>query len=446
MHDLHFEDNLELYKDLVPKNVKPHLPIYKDLIYKVAEVQKKLSGNMYRVTDIDDLVKRVENGQFKVGRYAVIEEENGSYKLTRFTDFFETEFEEIRSLLERIIKDLPEGDYKDYIESLHTAYGNNNFLDPYKKWILLKPDAYDVELMLFPVEVEFDKLFNTINSFDASLSVLAKEFIDTSEEEYKNYLLGIVKNIPRFSELHYKVEEDFSRLNIRVDYSIYAAGVHSIVPYYSQNLPAERNFASEWGSKIIIYKSTIDKALHNGFYSLAETILVDNPLSRDQISEALIHKLYIHEIVEALMIFAGARRRLKSQQPFVREFNSDIFGINTYLLYLLKTEDNTSKAVASAYTYVLSAFNYYSRNHTPETRSSHYKQYIACTNYFLSTGSLKLTDKNMLQIDAKAMIKDINELSKISSTLLMEGTEEQAKEFFDKYSDEEVFKKVLKIS
>lgn len=445
MHDIHFEDNLELYKDLVPASVKPHLPIYKDLIYKIAEVQKKLSGNMYRVTDIDDLVKKVENKQFKVGRYAIIEEENGSYKLTRFIEFFETEFEQIRALLEKIIKDLPKGPYKEYMESLYTAYGNNNFLDPYKKWVLLKPDTAGVELMLFPVEVEFDKLFNTINSFDASLRVLAKEFIDTGEENYKNYLLGIVKNIPRFSELHYKVEEDFSRLNIRVDYSIYSAGVHSIVPYFSQNLPAERNFATEWGSKIIIYKTTIDKALHNGFYSLAETILVDNNLTRKQISKALIHKLYIHEIVEALMIFAGARRRLKSQHPFVREFNSDIFGINTYLLYLLKTEDNSKKAVASAYTYVLSAFNYYRRNHTPETRSSHYKQYIACTNYFLSTGSLKLTKNNKLKVDPKAMIKDINELSKISSNLLMEGTEEQAKKFFNKYSDETVFKKVLDI-
>ena len=68
------------------------------------------------------------------------------------------------------------GLYKEYISSLILAFTNNNFIDPFKKWLQLPNDAYPVEFVLFPDEEEFDHLFNKMQSFDASLRVTCPEF------------------------------------------------------------------------------------------------------------------------------------------------------------------------------------------------------------------------------------------------------------------------------
>jgi len=48
-----------------------------------------------------------------------------------------------------------------------------------------------------------------------------------------------------------------------------------------------------------------------------------------------------------------------------------------------------------------------------------------------------------LEIDPKSILKDISALSKVTTHLMLQGTKEEAKEFFDKYSDESKIKRVL---
>ena len=440
---IYFEDNLERYKSLIPQEVQKHLPIYKDLVYKIAEVQKKLQANFYRVTDLKALEQAVNNKKIIPGRFSIIEEKNGEYFLVRYTDFFEEEFAYIRSLLQKIEKDLQPGLYKEYISSLILAFTNNNFIDPFKKWLQLPNDAYPVEFVLFPDEEEFDHLFNKMQSFDASLRVTCPEFTKENNE-YQKYLLGILKSLPNFSELHSKVSTETSRLKIRVDYSIYSSGVHDMVPYYSQNLPNSREEALNWGSKIVVYKTTIDGRTKNVVYAYAKDIIENFDLAEEELAKTLTNKVFVHEIVEAFMKFEGSEQRLGNMHLKTREFNSEVFGGNSYVLYLLKFAEGSREIRNLAIVYVLTALEYFRRNSSESKRSSHYYQYVANINYYEKNGAISLTNEGKVQVDAKKIVKCLAELSKISSHLMMTGSQKEAELFFKEHSSTEFFKEALK--
>ena len=104
------------------------------------------------------------------------------------------------------------------------------------------------------------------------LGLLAQN-LQKENNEYQKYLLGILKSLPNFSELHSKVSKETSRLKIRVDYSIYSSGVHYMVPYYSQNLPNSRKKLLNWGSKLLFTKTTIDGRTKNSIYAYTKDII-----------------------------------------------------------------------------------------------------------------------------------------------------------------------------
>lgn len=437
-----FEDNYESYKNLLPREVINHIPIYKDLVLKISEVQKKLQNNFYRVTNIAALEEAVKLKQINPARYSIIEEKDSTYHLVRYSDFFVEEFLQIKNLLAKIEKDLKPGLYKDYISALMWSYSNNNFIDPFKKWLQLPNNAYPVEFVLFPDEEEFDYLFNKMQSFDASLRVMCPDFVSTNND-YKKYLFGITKSLPNFSELHSKVSKEIERLIIRVDYSIFSAGVHHNVPYYSQNLPNNKDQAFNWGSKIVVYKTTIDTRTKNTVYAFARDILANFDMNEQELSQTLTNKVFVHEVVEAFMKFEGSEFRLQNMYLKVREFNSEAFGGNSYVLYLLKSSESTREIRNLAYVYVLTALEYFRRNSSPQNRSSHYYQYVANINYYYKNGAIKIAEDGKVLIDAKKIIECISELSKISSHLLMQGTQAEAEKFFNEHSSTDFFERVL---
>lgn len=446
MADLFFANNLEKYKNLIPKEVEKHLHIYQDLIVLVAEIQQKLGKNFYRVTDIEKLKAAVKSGKIKPAKYSIIEEVGiGEYKLVKFSDLFAEEFEKVVSLLGKIEKDLAPGKYKEYISSLISAFQNNNFIDPYKKWVQLSREDYPIDFIILPTEPDLDKIFNSILSFDASLRVPAPKFLNYGQEDYLKYLINSVKSLPKLSEIHYGFNADELRMNIRVDYSIFSSGVHFLRKFYGQNLPNERDFLVNWGSKIIIYKDVVDANVQNGTKETANILFEKFTLSDEEFTLASGEKLLAHEVIEALMKFQGSESRLGDMFLKVREMNSEMSGVNNYVLYLLKHAESERKIHNLATSYLVSAFDYYKRKHAPENRSPHYYGYVAAVNYFVEKGVVTLNEDNKINPPIKDLLKCISELSNITTNLLIKGTQEQAKEFFDKYSSEEIFKRVLKL-
>lgn len=441
-----FADNSEKYKDLIPKELEAHIPIYRDIIELISQIQNKLQKNFYRVTDLEKLKVAVSNGKIKPAKYSIIEEDGiGEYKLVKFSDFFVEDFKKVISLLRKIDKDLKPGKYKEYINSLINAYQNNNFIDPYKKWVQLSPEDYPVDFIILPTEPDLEKVFNSILSFDASLRVPAPKFLNYGQEDYLNYLINSVKSLPKLSEIHYGFNDDELRMNIRVDYSIFSSGVHFIRRFYGQNLPNEREFLVNWGSKIVIYKDVVDANAQNGTKETANEVFEKFTLTDEEFTIASGEKLLAHEVIEALMKFQGSEDRLGNMFLKVREMNAEMSGVNNYVLYLLKHAESDRKIHNLASSYLVSAFDYYKRKHAPENRSPHYYGYVAAVNYLAEKGVVKLNEDNKINPSIKDMLKCISDLSNITTNLLIRGTQEEAKEFFDKYSSEELFKRVLNI-
>lgn len=443
---LNYGDNLEKYKEFIPKEIEKHLPLYRGLITQIAHIQEKLEKNFYRVTDIEKLKEAVAAGKIKPAKYSIIEEVTGGYQLVKFSDFFESEFSKIITSLQKIEKDIVPGKYKDYLNALIVAYKNNNFIDPYKKWVQLTSEDYPVDFILLPTEPDLDKVFGSILSFDASLRVHAPDFLSyKKDEDYVAYLTDSVKMLPKLSEIHYGFAEGDLKLQIRVDYCIFSAGVHFKRRFYGQNLPNERAFVLNWGSKILVYKNLVDEFSSNGASKLAKEIFDNYTLSYAELTTAISEKLLVHEVTEALMKFEGEEERLGKHYFKVREMNSEMSGIKNYILFMLKMGESSRQMHNLSTAYILSAFDYYRRKHAPENRSAHYYGYVSAINYFLESGGIQVDENKKLRCNVKIILKSISNLSQILVGFLMKGTEQEAEEFFEKYSSEELFKRTLNI-
>ena len=437
---LYFKDNTETYKDLIPRDLKDDLSLYKNILHNLGELQKKLEKNLYRVNDIERLKNVVFQGRLRVGKYSIIEEKEGNYNLVKFSDFFFTEFEVIRKLLEKLSSRQEKSLYKNYIDALVLAYTNNNFIEPYKQWVYLNGDNA-TDFIAFPTEPYLDREFETMLSFDGSLRILAEKENRVEEEKFKNQMAKVISNLPKLSELHLSL--DLHKIRSRIDYTLIEAAATPIFDFRGQNLPNERDFVLQWGSKVIIYKSHISRQIEDTFYPVASAVLNSLPLEKSELEEGIVKKVLVHEIIESLMKFEGSEERLGNMFLRTRELNSDMSGITNYVLALLKDERAASAIRALAYAYIASCLHFYRDYVNKEGRTQHFYGYVAAFNYFLENGTVKILENNKLEIDPKSILKDISALSKVTTHLMLQGTKEEAKEFFDKYSDESKIKRVL---
>lgn len=437
-----FIDNTKKHSDLIDKDLKKLLPIYKELVLLASGIQEKLSKNFYRVSDVKDLHEKVKQGVIKPARYSIIEEHEGLYKLVKYSDFFKKDFTRVVLLLNKLSDLLHKGDYKNYIDSLSRAFLNNNFIEPYKNWILLG-NKYKYDFIFLPTEPDLDKEFGTMLSFDASLRVLVANYSDFYEHEYKQELSNFVLQTPTSSEVHRSVVTDINRISIRVDNILYSSGVHAISGFYGQNLPNERNFVLSWGSKIILYKDRTDLYKSKELIKLAKSKFENFPLTPKDMVRVGLYRVFSHEIAESFMKYEDDVERLKNIYLPVREANSDYSGMKNYILTLLKhnkTEDMTNLA----YFYVLSCINHYGKKLDIKTRTPHFASYVVAFNHFVAKKGV-VFKKDKLVVNPKIVLKVLSDLSNKMNIFLKEGSEREARNYIKKYSDEKNLKRVYKI-
>ncbi|MBP7859717.1 hypothetical protein KA001_02005 [Patescibacteria group bacterium] len=437
-----FIDNTKKHSDLIDKDIKKLLPIYKELVVLASNIQEKLSKNFYRVSDIEDLREKVRIGTIKPARYSIIEEQDGVYKLVKYSDFFKNDFSKVILLLNKLSENLQKGEYKDYIDSLSRAFLNNNFIEAYKNWILLG-NKYKYDFIFLPTEPDLDKEFGTMLSFDASLRVLVSNYNDFHEDEYKKELSNFVSQTPTSSEVHRSVVTDINRISIRVDNILYSAGVHAISGFYGQNLPNERNFVLSWGSKIILYKDRTDLYKSKDLINLAKAKFENFPLIPKDMVRVGLYRVFSHEIAESFMKYADDAERLKNIYLPIREANSDYSGMKNYILTMLK-HNKTEDISNLAYFYVLSCVNHYQKRLDPKTRTPHFASYVIAFNHFVAKKGVTYK-KGKIVVNPKIVLKVLSDLSNKMIYFLTEGTEKEARNYVKKYSDEKNLKKVYKV-
>ena len=434
-------DNVKEYSEYIPNDIKPYLDIYKDLNQKLSEVQEKLEKNFYRVTDISRLKEAVKEGKIKIGKYSIVEERNGRYYLVKYSDIFANDFSKIRDLLEKLVKVEKNPQFKEYLNSLILAYTNNNFIEPYREWVSLPADLkYD--FVFFPTEPYLDKEFETMLSFESHLKVAAPDTFFDSKNDYHNYLKSIVKSLPTFSEIHENL--DTSKINFRIDYTVFSGAATPKFAFIGQNLPNEREFVKNWGSKINLYKTRIVEKLQDNYIPFANKYMAE-PLSLEDYTEGITKLVLSHEIVESLMKFEGDEERLGTQYLAVREMNSDLNGIRSYFYFLLKTNFSEKTFRNIIHFHVQDLLYSYKRYSKSKYRTQHWYGYVYTFNYLLKQGSITLNKEGKIEIDLKRVLEDFFVLSEKTLNLLLEGTEEEAREFFKPYLGEEKLKEILKL-
>ncbi len=433
-------NDIQRYKQYIPFSIKPQLPIYEELTYKISEVQEKLEKNFYRVTDINKLKNAVKEGKIKIGKYSVVEEKDNRFYLVKYSDLFAKDFLQIKKLLQKLADLEKNPKFKDYIKSLILAYTNNNFIEPYREWVTL-PSDIKYDFIFFPTEPYLDKEFETMLSFESYLKITSPQKIFDSNKDYQNYLRGIVKSFPVFSQVHEML--DISKLTFRVDLSLLRGGATVKFNFIGQNLPNERNFVKNWGAKINLYQTVIEDKVLKGHYPLSKKLMHDTTLTPQDYIDGMIKVVLSHEIVESLMKFEGDEERLKNKYLAIRELNSDVNGIKSYIYYLLKTSLSEKDLKNIVYFHVLDLVQSFKKYYKNKYKTQHWYGYVYTFNCLLQKGAIEIAKDNKLVIYPKKVLDCIFKVSEQTLNLLLEGNELQAKAFLEPFIQEKPLKTLL---
>ncbi|PIR43133.1 hypothetical protein COV24_04170 [candidate division WWE3 bacterium CG10_big_fil_rev_8_21_14_0_10_32_10] len=432
MNNIYFQDNSKKYLNQLTKEEVALLPLYRDLISNIGILQEKLEKNFYRVESLEKLHSYVNDKKLRIGKYTVVEEKNSDFVLVKYNDIFQNEFENIKKILEKLNLKLNSSPFKDYIGSLIIAYSNNNFLEAYKKWVQL-PSDINLDLVAFPTEPYFDTKFETMLSFEGHLKLTTTEAYSLKSSEYEPFIKDLLSSIPKVSEVHYSL--NFDTIRARVEDSLIMGGATPGLGFIAQNLPNEREFINSWGVKICIYKSQLDAQINKEHFPVYKKYFLNPDLDLESYTYGFVRVLLGHEVTESLMKYRDDEDRLKSKYLSVRELNSDITGLENYILYMLKSINAEERVKATIHSYVSSLLSSYIGSLSKSVNTQHINGYIYAFNYLLDAKALTLEPEGKIKIDVRACSKALSDLSKITSNLLLKGTKADADLFFGEHLD-----------
>ncbi len=301
-----------------------------------------------------------------------------------------------------------------------------------KAWVGIENDSF-LHLMIGPFGSYADRLFSLKKAYNFNLTYTGS---DTTFNP-SNYV-DVVRNIlPPFGS---KARQDVppEKIKVRVDKVACIAGRNAGLPARATNYPEEIKKIQEYGIKIVIYTDNIQIRDGQMLLPLFRD-LMDKEFQKtfdDNFIMANATRLVMaHEITEAIFQYEGSWQRLKGMFNFVFELHSSIVGIKACGYQVIKGILSQKELEAILYTMLLRTFSdYFVRKKTPQVEN-YLAGYRVFYNYCLEHGAIVLVNDAILPNPSK-MFVCADQLANVIMHIFSEGTEKEAKAFFDRYTSE----------
>ncbi len=369
--------------------------------------------------------------------YTVVKRDNsGKLYAVPYHKEYEPELKEISELFTKASKIVKNASFKHYLEVAAKEFLNGDYKALEKAWLGITNDSF-LHAMAGPIGTYADRLFSVKAAYNFNLTYTSN---DTSFNPL-NYVEVTRNMLPPFGS---KARQDVppEKIKIRVDNVAAIGGRNAALPARAVNYPEDIEMMKEAGIKIVVYTNNIQKRDGEMLLPLLRDLMdedVHKSFTDEFIMANAIRLVMVHEITEAIFQYPGAWKRLKGMFNPVYELHSSIVGIKGCGFQVIKGALSQKDLEAILYVMLMRTFSdYFVRMKSPQVEN-YLAGYRVFFNYCIENGAIKLEGDSILP-NASKMYVCVDQIANVIMHLYDEGTEKEARAFFDKYTSEYMYK------
>lgn len=303
--------------------------------------------------------------------------------------------------------------------------------------IWLKTEPFKFSFVIGPIERYLDKLFFIKCAYQAWVGIIDEEKTKDIERLKKIILVSQKKILPGSEKV------DISKLNIQVDKTLIFSGLIADFMFTGTNLPNNVNLMEKYGSILTIFETSLEEKFKNEHFPIFQSFFTKDfqkSYSKTDLYLGSLRCIVLHEIAHSLIRYRDAEKRLKNLFPIFDELYAYILGIKSCGILILKGIMSQKEMEAILIMHICRNFTWWLDSlKNPDVM--HYTIGAAIVQNFFSKEKTLKEKKGFLQPDFTKMYLCIDELSHLLEYHLALGSYEDAKEFVEKYSSLNIFKR-----
>ncbi|MCB9252227.1 MAG: Zn-dependent hydrolase [Flavobacteriales bacterium] len=391
--------------------------------------KKPLGANLYPADMTKDELEK-SDVEDKRGLYSIIRRnKDGKLESIPYHIAYKEELTRASELLKKAAEICEDEALKKYLGLRAEALLSSDYTASDIAWLDMKTNGIDI--IIGPIEVYEDKLYNARASFESYVLIKDMEW-SKKLSHYVSFLKELQKGLP--VEEKYKKEEPGTDSELNAyDVVYYAGDCNAGSKTIAVNLPNDENIQKS--------KGTRRSQLKNVMKAKFDKILV--PISNELISEdqrkyikfdAFFATTMFHEVAHGLGIKntvngkGTVREALAEMSSALEEGKADILGL--YMIDRLFEKGEIKEGVIEDYyvTFMASIF----RSIRFGASSAHGKANMMRFNYFEEQGAFTKNANGTYSVNFQKMKQATNSLSALILKLQGDGDKEGLKEIMDK--------------
>lgn len=383
----------------------------------VAEITEAAKKNR-EILSAYTLVRKNEKGEIVAVPYAVE---------------YAEELKKITVLLDEVSKTVDDKESASYFAKLAKNYAKNDFEEALVTYIST-PETL-IHVLMGPIETYLDTLMGKKKAFQFNLRVLNSE-----QHEDVNNILKLASNWGVLKPTGSTAKElPVGKVKISVVDVLMFSGRQANTFTASTNLPDDSGLIKKHGTKIVFYINSLHAKFDTLLLKHIDRVLLDEVVyDLDELKRAYLRLVTLHEVAEAAIQYEDARARLKGYMDEMREVNAYLLGLKSAKYHVFSGYFTTDQFKQIYLCYILYCFDQISRMETDRSVASHARGCIVFLNYLLEKGAMA-REGAKFKFDM-AGLAHVDILAEIVGKIFAEGTANDAKALFDKYSDIDGYK------
>ncbi|MBI4091255.1 hypothetical protein HY419_00720 [candidate division WWE3 bacterium] len=399
-----------------------------------------LSGNFYP-TDAtkEELEESFEFNPMVLNSYTVVKRDSAG-KL--FAIPYHEEYLKDLTAVSKLLLDASElsenESFKNYLKIASGALLSGGYEELERAWVAID-EGSRLHLLVGPLGSYSDRLLSLKKAYNFNLTFTSGD----GSFNPSNYIEVIRNILPPFASKG-RIDVPPKKIKIRVDDVAAIGGRNSVLPARSVNYPAPypagERLIREIGVKIVVYTNNIKIRDRNMLALFREFIHpeIQANFSDDCIMDNALRFVLAHEITEAVFQYPGSWERLKGMFNYVYELHSSIVGIKGCGLQVIKGVLTQKDLEAILYIMLVRTFSdYYIKKRTAQIEY-YLLGYRVFYNYLMENGAIKI-DGSWILTNPGRIYACVDRLANILMKFYSEASEDEASDFFDKYSSDYMY-------
>ncbi len=407
-------------------------PIY------LKQKNKKYPRNSFYPSDADkeEIEKAAKDDPDILDPYTMVER-NKSGKLVAipFHEKFKEELKPVVKLLKEAADISGDKSFSKYLETRANSLLNGDYKKSMITW--LKTPACKISIMIGPIERYLDQMFFRKCAYQAWVGIMDEKRTKQAQMFKKMILTGQRKILPGAEKI------DVRKLVIRIDQAVIYSGQKADSMPTGTNLPNNVKLMKKYGSKLTIFTTPLDLKFREDHFPIFKAIFkkdFQKPYSEEELYEASLYCILLHEIAHSLIRYKDAEKRLKDLFPVFDELYAYVLGIKACGTLLLKDALSQKELEAIIIMHIARNFTWWLDSFSNPAALAYAKGSAIAQNFYLKEGAIKEKDGIFFPDFAKLLIC-IAELCSQLDYYMALGNYKEAENFVKRYSSPEVFEK-----